>query len=134
MITNLSAVYVLTVKSITDLFIFSGYNTKETMYRFSAFCLQLWYWLASQSKRQWKHSYVYQEDKKKIMLRTGREKHYFTKLVLLLFFLKWEWRCVARTGVEMQIFKMGMEGQFQITAGKTIKIEVLVQSKQIGTF
>lgn len=138
-ITNINVLYVMTVKSITDLCIFAGYNTSETMYRFSEFCSQLWYRLASQSKRQWKHTYVYQGTK--MLLRTGGHKRSFTKLdlainmsLLLLFFLKWEWRCVTRTGIEIRVFKMGMEGQFQITAGKNIKLEVLVQSKQIGGF
>lgn len=91
-ITNIKVLYVMTVKSITDLFIFAGCNTRETMYRFSEFCSQLWYRLASQSKRQWKH--VYQEGTK-TLLRTGGHKRSFTKLdlainmsLLLLFFLK----------------------------------------------
>jgi len=41
---------------------------------------------------------------------------------------------VARTDVKVQVFKMGMEGQFQIWAGKNFEIEVLVQFKRMGTF
>jgi len=37
---------------------------------------------------------------------------------------------VTRTGAEIQVFKIGLEGQFQITAGKK---SVLAQSKQRGT-
>lgn len=83
---------------------------------------------------------ITEKGKKKKLLRTGRDKHYFTKLVLavhiflLPFFLSKMRVKVARTHVEMQVFNMGMEGQFQITAGKHIKIEALFQSKQIGTF
>jgi len=44
-ITHINALYVMTIKSITEITdsFFSGYNTTETTYRFSAFCLQLWY-------------------------------------------------------------------------------------------
>lgn len=41
MLTSINALYVLTVKSVTDLFLFPGYSTRVTTYRFSACCLAL---------------------------------------------------------------------------------------------